>query len=88
MKDADRFRLLGTYTTPRVNRGTVLSCECRDCDVIVAGYSEAPIPWPIGRQKGSSAREFAVRVGLADVNQVLNIQSDPNVWESARGESE
>jgi hypothetical protein len=33
MKDADRFRLIGTYATPRVRVGTVLSCEVRDCDV-------------------------------------------------------
>ena len=41
MRDADRFKLLGTYKTPRVRVGTVLACEARDCDVIVTGYTDA-----------------------------------------------
>jgi hypothetical protein len=53
MKDADRFRLLRTYTTPRVRVGRVLSCEARDYDVIVTGYSSARIPRPVGRRRGA-----------------------------------
>src|SRR5262245_43424239 len=49
MNDADRFRLLGTYRTPRVRVGCIMSCEARDWDVIVTGYSSARIPWPVGR---------------------------------------
>jgi len=37
MRDADRYTLLGTYRTPRVRVGRVLTCEARDCDVIVTG---------------------------------------------------
>ena len=48
MKDADRFKLLGTYRTPRVRVGRRLTCEVRDCDVVVTGYSDARIPWPVG----------------------------------------
>jgi hypothetical protein len=54
MRDADRFKLLGTYRTPRVRPGTVLSCEARDLDVVVSGYTDARIPWPVGypRERG------------------------------------
>jgi hypothetical protein len=44
----------------------VLSCEYRDCDVIVVGYSDGRIPWPIGRRKGTSARGLVVYGGLAE----------------------
>jgi hypothetical protein len=56
MRDADRFKLLGTYRTPRVRLGRVLSCEARDCDVVVSGYTEARVPWPVGypRERGGS----------------------------------
>src|SRR5690349_15072022 len=58
MRDADRFRLLGTYTTPRVRVRAVLACEARDCDVVASaiGYTDARIPWPVGRRKGAPAR--------------------------------
>jgi len=29
-----------------------LSCESRDCDVIVVGYTDGRIPWPLGRRPG------------------------------------
>jgi hypothetical protein len=51
VKDTDRFRLLGTYETPRVRLGTVLSDEVRDGDVVVSGYTDARIPWPVGHSK-------------------------------------
>jgi hypothetical protein len=66
VRDADRFKLLGTYKTPRVRAGAVLACEARDCDVIVVGYSGGRIPWPVGRRRGSSARALVVYAGLAD----------------------
>lgn len=66
MRDADRFRLLGTYTTPRVRRGRVLTCEYRDCDVIVTGYSGGHIPWPKGRKRGSPSSSLIVYGALAD----------------------
>jgi len=55
MNAADRYHLLGIYRTPRVRVGAVLSCEARDCDVIVTGYTDGPIPWPVGRRVGAKA---------------------------------
>jgi hypothetical protein len=56
MTDRESFKLLGTYQTPRVRIGRVPACEARDCDAMVTRYSDARIPWPIGRRQGSSGR--------------------------------
>lgn len=65
MTDADRFRLLGTYRTPRVRVGAVLTCEARDCDVIVTGYTDARVPWPVGRRPRLAAKALVVYGDLA-----------------------
>jgi hypothetical protein len=49
MNDADRFRLLGTYQTPRFRYGQTVFCELRGW-VSVAGLSAGPIPWPVGKR--------------------------------------
>jgi len=49
--DADRFRLLGTYTTPKVRRGRRVKCVLRGA-VQVVGYTHARIPWPVGKAGG------------------------------------
>lgn len=67
MLDRDRFRLLCKYETPRVRVGNVLTCEARDFDVIVIGYTDGRIPWPVGKRKGSAGRGSPVVYGgLAD----------------------
>src|SRR5579864_8273204 len=67
MTNAERFKLLyGPYRTPKVSIGTVLTCESRDCDVIVVGYTDARIPWPVGRQRGRAARGPVVYGELAE----------------------
>jgi hypothetical protein len=67
MNVIDRVKLLfGPYRTPRVRLGRVLTCEARDADVIVTGYSDAPIPWPIGQRRGRGARALVVYGGLAE----------------------
>ena len=63
MLDRDRLKLLGTYRTPPVRVGTVLSCECRHCDVIIVGYTDAKIAWPVGRRKGGGGRDSLVVFG-------------------------
>jgi hypothetical protein len=49
MKGRDRFRLLGTYRTPRFRYGRTVRCEVRG-EVEVVGLHEAPIPWPVGKK--------------------------------------
>ena len=66
MIDSDHYCLLGTYRTPRVRLGRIVTCEARDCDAIVDGYSDARIPWPIGRRRGTSARSLVVYGDLAE----------------------
>jgi hypothetical protein len=51
MTDADRFRLLGTYKTPRFRVGDVVRCLLRGW-VPIVGVSVAPIPWPLGGKLG------------------------------------
>jgi hypothetical protein len=81
MTDDDRFRLLfGPYGTPHVRLGTILTCESRDCDVIVVGYTDAKIPWPIGRRRGSSARGPVVYGRLADAVRRESNQSICHWW--------
>jgi nucleotide-binding universal stress UspA family protein len=43
----------------------VLACEARDCDVIVTGYSDARIPWPVGRRPGRGPRGLVLFGDLA-----------------------
>jgi hypothetical protein len=66
MTDADRFKLLGTYRTPRVRIGRVLACEARDCDVVVTGYSSGRIAWSVGRRAGTHAFSLAAFRGLVE----------------------
>jgi hypothetical protein len=49
MKDRDRFRLLGSYRTPRIRYGRTVRCAVRG-EVEVVGLHEAPVPWPIGKR--------------------------------------
>jgi hypothetical protein len=52
--DADRFRLLGRYQTPRFRYGQVVFCEVRGW-VILTGLTQAPIPWPVCKKAGRSS---------------------------------
>jgi hypothetical protein len=63
MTDADRYKLLGRYRTPRVRIGTVLSCEYRDRDVKVIRYSGGRIAWPVGKPAGRSGSPGLVLYG-------------------------
>ena len=48
MEDADRFRLLGKYRTPRVRIGRFVRCLIRG-EVEVVGFTDGAIPWPLGK---------------------------------------
>jgi hypothetical protein len=54
MRPADRFRLLGTYRTPRFRYGRTVRCEVRG-EVEIVGLHEAPIPWPVGKKGRAKA---------------------------------
>jgi hypothetical protein len=45
MDDAERFRLLGKYRTPRFRIGQRVLCEVRGV-VVITGMTDAPIPCP------------------------------------------
>jgi hypothetical protein len=62
MNDADRFRLLGPYRTPRFRIGQRVRCLVRG-EVIITGISDAPIGWPIAKG-GRGARSLVVYKGL------------------------
>jgi hypothetical protein len=38
--------LHGPYKAPRLRRGARAFCLFKDCDVVVTGWTDAPIPWP------------------------------------------
>jgi hypothetical protein len=63
MDNADRFRLLGTYRTPRFRIGQRVRCLVRG-EVIITGISAAPIGWPIAKG-GRGRRSLVVYKGLA-----------------------
>jgi hypothetical protein len=50
MEDAERFRLLGKYRTPRFRFGRKALCEIR-AEVTICGMTDALIPWPIGKAR-------------------------------------
>ena len=63
MDDADRHRLhFGPYPTPRFRYGAVVWCEVRG-EVTIAGLTDAPIPWPVGKR--GRAKSLVVYKGLA-----------------------
>ena len=40
--------LHGPYRAPRLRVGDRAACLCRDCDVKITGWTDAPFPWPQG----------------------------------------
>jgi hypothetical protein len=48
MDDAERFRLLGEYRTPRFRYGRKVVCQVRG-EVTICGITDTPIPWPLGK---------------------------------------
>jgi hypothetical protein len=68
MTEADCFRLLGTYHTPRFRYGKRVFCEVRGL-VTVIGLTRASIPWPVcrGIGRGSGRTSLVVFDDLAEV---------------------
>jgi hypothetical protein len=61
MDDAERFRLLGKYCTPRFRIGQKVFCAVRG-DVTICGIQDAPILWPLCKR--GPGRALVVYKGL------------------------
>ncbi|MBL8828620.1 MAG: hypothetical protein JNM18_16685 [Planctomycetaceae bacterium] len=62
MNHANRFKLLGTYRTPRFKLGQVVMDELRG-EVRITAVTDAKITWPIGRRVGTTLRPGAILYG-------------------------
>jgi hypothetical protein len=81
MTDANRFKLLGTYRTPRIRVGAVLFCEVGGRPMIVTGISRAPVRWPVGRTRGEPGPPATiVWSGLAEAVRQENSQAVARAW--------
>jgi hypothetical protein len=78
MKDAERFRLLGTYQTPRFRIGQKVLCAVRG-EVTIAGMTDAPIPWPLGK-RGRGRHLLVVYKGLAKAVRRESNQAVAHWW--------
>lgn len=45
--------IAGPYKAPKGRVGHTMTCFARDCDVKVAGFTDAPISWPFARRRGN-----------------------------------
>jgi hypothetical protein len=77
MTDADRFKLLGKYRTPRFRYGQVVFCEVRGW-VILTGLTQAPIPWPVCKKAGHSTGRTSLVV-FRDLHRALRRESNQAV---------
>src|SRR5262245_29563768 len=81
MTDPDRFRLLGTYHTPRFHYGQRALCEVRGT-VVINGISNAPIPWPVcsGIGISSGRTSLVVYKDLAKAIRQESAQAVAHWW--------
>jgi hypothetical protein len=77
MTDADRFKLLGKYHTPRFRYGQVVFCEVRGW-VILTGLTLAPLPWPVCKKAGRSTGRTSLVV-FRDLLRALRRESNQAV---------
>ena len=63
MHSIDRFKLHGTYRTPRFRIGAKVTCQVRG-ELRIVGVSEGRIPWPLGNGR-RGARSLVVDGDLA-----------------------
>jgi len=74
--------LRGTYRTPRVRVGAVLRCESRGCEVIVTGFTDGPIRWPVGRRRDgiNGGSGFVVFGKLAEAVRTERVYAVARAW--------
>jgi hypothetical protein len=78
MDDAERFRLLGKYRTPRFRIDRKVLCEVRG-EVTITGMTDAPIPCPVGK-RGQGRHSLVVYKGLAKAVRRESNQAVAHWW--------
>jgi hypothetical protein len=78
MEDAERFRLLGKYRTPRFRIGQRVRCEVRG-EMIITSMTDAPIPWPVGKS-GRGRHSLIVYKALAKAIRRESNQAISHWW--------
>jgi hypothetical protein len=78
MEDAERFRLLGKYRTPRFRIGRTVFCEVRG-EMVITGMTDALIPWPVGK-KGRGRHSLIVFKDLAKAVRRESNQAVAHWW--------
>jgi hypothetical protein len=54
LPERERLKLLhGPYTAPPLQRGDRAVCLFRDAEVVITGWSDATVPWPRCRLRGT-----------------------------------
>jgi hypothetical protein len=79
--DADRFKLLGTYHTPRFRYGRRVQCQVRG-NVTIVGLTDARISWPVcsGVGESSGRTSLAVYKDLARAVRRESAQAIAHWW--------
>ncbi len=78
MDDAERFRLLGKYKTPRFRIGQKVFCEIRG-DVTICGIHDALILWPLCK-RGRGAQSLVVYKDLIKALRRESNQAIAHWW--------
>jgi hypothetical protein len=78
MEDAERYRLLGQYRTPRFRIGLTVFCEVRG-EMVITGMTDAPILWPVGR-RGRERPSLVVYKDLAKAVRRESNQAVAHWW--------
>ena len=56
LPDDRHLLLFGPYRSPAYERGDRASCLVRDCDVVITGWTDARMPWPMCVPLGGRSR--------------------------------
>lgn len=81
MRPSIRFKLHGTYETPRYRIGQRVKCEIRG-EVTIVGLSAGRIPWPVTSTPGG--RPLIIYKGLARALREESVQAVAYHWGRTR----
>jgi hypothetical protein len=88
--DRDRVKLLfGPYKAPPLKRCDRATCLFRDAEVVVTGWTDAPIPWPRCRTLDGAGGGSGLLVDeeLARAVRHVSAAAVRHWWGAARGRS-